>query len=71
MKGCIKRGAGFQLASGAAPVLVTLGRFESHLKLFQEDVLEKKEKINLSQRGITDDRHGRGSEKLIRVMRIT
>lgn len=40
MKRCIKRGAGFQGAR-RAQVLVTLGRFESHLKLFQEDVLEK------------------------------
>lgn len=40
MKRCIKRGAGFQGAR-RAEVLVTLSRFKSHLKLFQEDLLEK------------------------------
>lgn len=57
MKRCIKGGAGVEGAR-RAEVMVTLSRFKSHLKLFQEDVLEK---INLAERRITDDGEVRNS----------
>lgn len=40
VKRCIKRGARVEGAR-RAEMMVTLSRFKSHLKLFQEDVLEK------------------------------
>lgn len=60
--------AGFQGAR-RAEVLVTLSGFKSHLKLFQEGVLEKS--IWRSAELLTVIGNGRGSEKLIFVMRIT